>query len=246
MERRRTSRRVSVAEQTADRLRSALTDRRWSVGDKLPSEVALAEEFGVGRSTAREAIQRLARDGLVEVRHGTGIFVVDGPAQAAGGQSIGDLLRRARILEVYEVRRGLEVEAARLAAVRADPAALAVLSGLLDERQLLVGADVDTFVDADLRFHRAVIEAAGNDLLAALFEQFYEPLRAAIATLVRNEPDLPDTSRDHAELLDALRAADPDRAARATVEHFDVVIRLLRGTARGCTGTVASDGAGPR
>ncbi|MBA2324310.1 MAG: FadR family transcriptional regulator [Pseudonocardiales bacterium] len=138
------------------------------------------------------------------------------------------MLRRARILEVYEVRRGLEVEAARLAASRSDPAGLRELDELLAHRQELVGAATETFVDADLKFHREVIALAGNTLLTELYDQFHEPLRGALIALVDCEPDLPDTSGDHAALLAALHAADPDRAAQATADHFNIVIDMLR------------------
>ena len=222
-------RRVTVAQQTAQRLRSELAGGRWAEGDKLPSEAALADELGVGRSSAREAVQSLAREGLLDVRHGTGIFAAR-PPQAAGPRlSVADALRRARIVEVYEVRRAIEVEAARLAAVRIEAAELAAIGALLDDRQHLVGADTAAFVRADLRFHHAVVTAARNRLLLELFEQLHDPLSAAITELVDDEPTLPDTREDHSRLLHALRAADPDAAAHATVVHFDAIIRLLRG-----------------
>jgi DNA-binding FadR family transcriptional regulator len=219
---------VTLAHQAAERLREDLLAGRWSVGAKLPSEVALADELGVGRSTAREAIQRLARDGLVEVRHGSGIFAQD-PASQQRGLSVEDDLRRARIVEVYEVRRAVEVEAARLAATRATAQQLQSMRALLAERQSLVGADTRTFVDADLKFHYAVVRSAGNQLLTELFDQLREPLRTAITELVDSEPETPtDTAGDHEALLAALEARNPDEAARATAIHFDWTIQLLR------------------
>ena len=219
---------VTLAQQAAERLRADLAGGRWAAGVKLPSEVALADELGVGRSTAREAIQSLARDGLVEVRHGSGIFATD-PAPAKRGLTVEDDLRRARIVEVYEVRRAVEVEGARLAATRATPAELQSMRALLAERQALAGADTRAFVDADLEFHYAVVRSAGNKLLTELFDQLREPLRNAITELVDSEPETPaDTAGDHEALLAALEARDPDEAARATVVHFDWTIRLLR------------------
>jgi len=154
------------------------------------------------------------------------------------GLTATDVLRRARILEVDEVRRAVEVEAARLAATRVRPADLDVLSGLL--RQELVGGDTGGFVDADLEFHHAVIAAAGNDLLGTLCDQLHEPLRQTITALAEDEPELPDTGEDHAALLDAIRDADPDRAAEVTVRHFDAIIDLRRPT----RSAPAGDGGG--
>jgi len=162
---------------------------RWSAGERLPSETALAAELGVGRS-----------------------------------------LRRAHIVEVFEVRRGLEVEAARLAAALAstDPDAVRELTAILEQRHGLVGYDTTRFVEADLRFHRAVVDLAGNALLSQLFEQLYEPLRIAITAPTDDEAARPNTRNHNSVLLDAIRHGDPTRAAEAAAQHFEVIIRFAR------------------
>lgn len=222
--------RQRVAREAENLLRADLDGGRWPPGTQLPSEGALAAELGVGRSSAREAIQALARDGHLVVRHGIGTFACARTEHDSSRRSIADLVRRARIIEVYQVRRGLEVEAARLAAARADanPDDLHDLEQILRRRQNLLGHATADFVEADLEFHRAVIALAGNALLRDLFDQFTDALRTAITDLVDHEPTLPDTSKDHADLLDALRGGDAAAAAEATVKHFEVVIDLLR------------------
>jgi len=224
-------RRRSTAREVEDHLRAELDAGRWSAGERLPSETALAAELGVGRSSVREAIQALAREGLVVVSHGTGTFAC-APSEAFGAArvSVADMLRRAHIVEVFEVRRGLEVEAARLAAARAstDPDAVRELTDILEQRHGLVGQDTTRFVQADLRFHRAVVDLAGNALLSQLFDQLYEPLRIAITALTEDEAARPDTRNHHSVLLDAIRHGDPTRAAEAAAQHFEVIIRFAR------------------
>ncbi|MGO4423888.1 FadR/GntR family transcriptional regulator, partial [Streptomyces sp. MCAF7] len=122
-----------VVPQVEGALRDMLREGRWERGERLPNEVMLAAELGVGRSSVREAVRLLARDGLLDVRHGSGTFVTRTEPEQTGqsgqveqsGQTgeldLRHLLRRARLLEVYEVRRALEVEAARLAARRTRP-----------------------------------------------------------------------------------------------------------------------------
>jgi DNA-binding FadR family transcriptional regulator len=83
----------------------------WAPSERIPSEAALAVELGVGRSSIREAIRLLARDGLLEVRHGVGTFVA-AASELEHVDEFTKLLRRSRILEVFEVRRALEIEAA--------------------------------------------------------------------------------------------------------------------------------------
>src|SRR5690242_15697042 len=119
--------RSSLVDQVIERLLAQLQTGNWPLGHKLPPENTLASELGVGRSTVREAVRVLAHNGLLEVRQGSGTFVVamqpvpGSPMnQTHGDQTLQVRLRRAKILDVYEVRRAIELEAARLAATRRD------------------------------------------------------------------------------------------------------------------------------
>ena len=178
-----------VVPQVESRLRELLREGRWPVGGRLPNEVQLAAELGVGRSSVREAIRLLARDGLLDVRHGAGTFVAEAPAEP-----VDVMLRRARLLEVYEVRRALEVEAARLAARRVRPEDVLRLAGSLAQRHELLGAEPEEFVDADLEFHREVVELSGNAVLLGLFDSVRPVLREALVDAVAHEPDMPEVS----------------------------------------------------
>lgn len=226
----------SVVQRVENALRDDLAYGRWQPGERLPSEAALARDLGVGRSSLREAIGVLSREGLLVVRQGSGTFAAEHPPRPeVTGLTRDDhahtsqLVRRARIVEVYQVRRALEVEAARLAAENAGPDDVLALKAALDRRQRSVGGDTDAFVEADTEFHRCVVAITGNSLLLALFDQFREPLGHALAALVDQEP-LPDTADEHAALFDAISAGDPVAAAAATIENFDVIIELFRST----------------
>ncbi|MEU3573265.1 GntR family transcriptional regulator, partial [Kitasatospora sp. NPDC036755] len=103
-----------LAEQAAALLEERIRSGGWPVGGKLPGEVALAAELGVGRSTVREALRTLAAAGMVQSRQGSGVFVTaDRPTGDWAAR-----LRRAELAHVYEVRTVVEVQAARLAAAR--------------------------------------------------------------------------------------------------------------------------------
>src|SRR3954470_579870 len=106
-----------LVEQATEHLREQITGGEWAVGAKLPGETALAKTLGVGRSTVREALRALAGAGLVRPRQGAGVFVV--ATEAA--EDWPTRLRRAAVTDVYEVRMGVEVQAARLAASRRTP-----------------------------------------------------------------------------------------------------------------------------
>ncbi|GHF33958.1 GntR family transcriptional regulator [Amycolatopsis bartoniae] len=214
-----------VVPQVESLLRDRLREGYWKPGERLPNEVRLAAELGVGRSSVREAVRLLARDGLLDVRHGSGTFVAEPPA---GSPDVRGLLRRARLLEVYEVRRALEVEAARLAAQRVRPEDVARLRSGLRRRQELLDADPAEFVAADLEFHRSIVALAGNALLADLFAAAQPVLHDAITEMFRHETPLPDVSDAHTDLLDALERGDADAAAAATVAHLDAIVSELR------------------
>ncbi|MGW4587559.1 FadR/GntR family transcriptional regulator [Amycolatopsis thermoflava] len=220
-------RRGPVVPQVASLLRQRIQRGDWRPGDRLPNEVQLAAEFGVGRSSVREAVRLLAQDGLLDVRHGSGTFVAAGTSDTS---DVRRLVRRARVLEVYEVRRALEVEAARLAAQRVRPEDVERLRADLRKRQDERGGDPAVFVDADLAFHRAVVELSGNALLLSLFTAAEPVLREILTDLVCHETQLPDSSAAHADLLDALERGDPDAAVAATVANLDPVLRGLGST----------------
>ncbi|WP_344596490.1 FadR/GntR family transcriptional regulator [Streptomyces violaceusniger] len=212
-------------------LRAMLAEGRWRPGERLPNEVALAAELGVGRSSVREAVRLLAHDGLVEVRHGSGTYAARPPAPAGDGD-MRRLLRRARLREVYEVRRALEVEAARLAAGRIRPEDIGRLRDHLALREERAGGDPSAFVDADLAFHRTVVELSGNAVLLGLFTSVLPVLREALVEMVSHEPALPDVSCAHADLLDGLARGDADAAIAATVSHLEAVMELFASDTR--------------
>ncbi|MEV5489468.1 FCD domain-containing protein [Streptomyces bobili] len=217
-----------LVEQAAQRLREQITGGHWPVGTRLPGETTLAKELGVGRSTLREALRALAGAGLVQPRHGSGVFVIatepaeDWPAR----------LRRAAVTDVYEVRLGVEVHAARLAAQRRTPEDVTALWAALDGRRAASDADDTAFVDADIALHAAVVAAARNPVLAALFAEFIPVLREALIDLLsltglrENHPGHGDET--HTALVEAVTDGAPDLAASALRTDLEATLKLLR------------------
>jgi len=201
-------------------LQEQIAQGTFAVGDRLPTESALMAQLGVGRSTVREAVRALAHAGLLEVRQGAGTFV-RAPAPTTG--SLAQQLRRAAILEVYEVRRALELETARLAAERRDADDLAALRAHLDRRRAArAGGDDAAFVAADVAFHEAVARAAKNGVLLELYRTFTAALGDALTAQVADAAlDPGDTAPLHEALLHALEKGDAVAAVRATATLID-------------------------
>jgi GntR family transcriptional repressor for pyruvate dehydrogenase complex len=178
----------------------------------------------------------LAHNGFLEVRQGSGTFVVAvQPAisspmnQTAGDQTLQVRLRRAKILDVYEVRRAIELEAARLAVTRRDEDDLARIDAALARREAArLAALNEDYIRADLDFHLAVADAAHNPVLSDLFATFAEVLHEALALLVADEPSRTDARNAHFELARAIRDQDVEAAERATLEHINATIEKLR------------------
>ncbi|MFE2410778.1 FadR/GntR family transcriptional regulator [Kitasatospora sp. NPDC059408] len=219
-----------LAEQAAARIEEQITSGHWPVGGKLPGEVALAKELGVGRSTVREALRALAGAGLVQSRQGAGVFVTaDRPAGDWATR-----LRRAELAHVYEVRTMVEVQAARLAATRRTDADLAAVDTALAARLAAGAADDAAFVDADIALHTAVVAAAHNPVLDDLFAQFVPVLRehlVALVGLLGLRAGDPDHGHDaHAGLVGALHRADAEEAGRVLAEELEATRARLLGT----------------
>ncbi|MFG2778337.1 FadR/GntR family transcriptional regulator [Streptomyces prunicolor] len=202
-----------LVEQAAERLRAQIAAGEWPVGSKLPGETTLAAELGVGRSTVREALRALAGAGLVRPRQGAGVFVV----ATEPAEDWPTRLRRAAVTDVYEVRMGVEVQAARLAASRRTPEDVTAMERALEARRAAAGADDVAFVDADIAFHAAVVAAARNPVLADIFGQFTPVLREGLVELLAltelraHDPNTGDAA--HEALVRAVAEGDAETAA---------------------------------
>ena len=202
-----------LVEQAAERLRAQIAAGEWPVGSKLPGETTLATELGVGRSTVREALRALAGAGLVRPRQGAGVFVV----ATEPAEDWPTRLRRAAVTDVYEVRMGVEVQAARLAASRRTPEDVTAMERALEARRAAAGADDIAFVDADIAFHAAVVAAAHNPVLADIFGQFTPVLREGLVELLAltelraHDPNTGDEA--HEALVRAVVEGDAETAA---------------------------------
>ncbi|MYU36579.1 FCD domain-containing protein [Streptomyces sp. SID8358] len=217
-----------LVEQAAERLREKIADGSWPVGTKLPAETALAASLGVGRSTVREALRALAGAGLVQPRQGAGVFVIATQPE----EDWATQLRRAAVTDVYEVRMSIEVEAAHLAALRRTDEDVRALEGALAGRRAAGSADNAAFVDADIALHAAVVAAAHNPVLTGLFAQFVPVLRTGLIDMLdllglrTADPDHGDA--DHAALVEAVVAGEPDRAGRTLRDELAATLERLR------------------
>jgi DNA-binding FadR family transcriptional regulator len=215
----RTARRSSLVDQVIGQLRDEIVGGSWAVGAKIPPEPVLAETLGVGRNTVREAVRALTHAGLLESRQGDGTYV---RATSELSGAVRRRLETAELVEILEVRRGFEVEAARLAATRRTEADIAAIAVALARRVAAWAAgEHPTFVEADLAFHTAVVEATHNRVLTDLYRDFSAALRASIgaAGVLLEHADVP-----HGPIAAAVEAGDADAATRAAHACLDQIL----------------------
>src|SRR5688572_22594396 len=157
----RVERKPKLSERVVAVLRSQMLSGEIAPGRKLPTENQLTETFGVSRTVIREAIATLAADGLVESRQGAGIFVRDHPTLAFGSISLDIGSKISQALNVLEVRMGIEIESAGLAALRRNSAQEAQIHEAFFEFERLL-AGLQATGRTDFAFHRAIAVATNN------------------------------------------------------------------------------------
>ncbi|MFJ6215861.1 FadR/GntR family transcriptional regulator [Streptomyces sp. NPDC092296] len=204
------ARRTPLSDQVIAQLRGQIASGEWPVGSRIPTESALVEQLGVARNTIREAVRALAHNGLLDIRQGSGTYVL------ATSELAGVMHRRFADSEparVAELRAALEASAAGLAAARRTDRDLELLDVALRRREDAWRAgEPESFVQADAAFHQVVVAAAHNELLTALYADLGEVLRAHLRQDIG--PVLTaDRYVAHDGIVDAVRRGDPESAS---------------------------------
>jgi GntR family transcriptional repressor for pyruvate dehydrogenase complex len=185
----------------------------------LPTERELSAQLGVSRSVVREAAKRLELQGLLEIRQGSGMKVVDKLHKPLNG-SLCLLVpdERERLAQLSEVRLALEPENARLAAARASSADLQALRAC--HERFANSANFEEQVSADGDFHRLIAEASGNKIAALLITSLADLFTASL-THGYSRVTKDTAVADHARILKAILARNPASAAKAMRTHLE-------------------------
>ncbi|MFJ2745628.1 FadR/GntR family transcriptional regulator [Streptomyces sp. NPDC087440] len=203
-------RRSALSDQVITALRNQITSGEWPVGSRIPTEPELVEQLGVARNTVREAVRALAHNGLLDIRQGSGTYVL------ATSELAGVMHRRfadADPLHIAELRSTLESSAGRLAAQRRTDKDVRQLDALLARREeAWASGDAEQFVTADASLHLAVVAASHNDVLIGLYADLGDLLRDWLRLDVGHELR-PEDHMDHARLIEAIRVGDAESAA---------------------------------
>jgi len=206
-------------ERIVDQIERRIVAGDLKVGDQLPAERELAEQFTVSRTAVREAIKALREKGLVEIRLGRGTFVTNGAAGAVR-HSLGLLLKVENgFAELVEVREILEPEIAALAATRITEENIAAMTEAVETMETALD-NSEVFVEADLDFHLALAEATQNPVIPALMDSIIDLLREQRKQTGNVEGGLARGQYYHKRILEAVIKGDPQAARQEMQDHL--------------------------
>lgn len=220
----------SLVQTAIDAVNRYMRESNLKVGDSLPGEGHFAERLGVSRAVMREAFQALAALKLIDVANGRKprVGALDGSVIAT---SLDHALSTSQIkvVDVWEVRRTIEVRTAMLAAANASKAQAERIVELAEQLEAEDHADQQT-TDTDIDFHLAIAEASGNELFHQIVISFVPLMKVAIPQAWRTrqtEDERRDSVDRHRKLAQAIASRDPDGARQWMSAHFDESVGAL-------------------
>jgi len=224
-----------VSDEILVQIKDAVLGGKFQIGDRLPNERLLAEQFGASRTSVREALRGLEQAGVIYIKKGVngGVFVAD-PDHRMVSRPFQTLLqlRKVTMDNIVEARLIFEPEAARLAAQRARPEDLEEMKQVIEKMSEAVetGEPPRSF---DLQFHKLIARAARNPSLEMLSEAMREVASQVITDLHPSIDVLKHVVDRHREVFEAVRKRDGDLAFSVMSKHIiDVRNRLARRSAR--------------
>ena len=221
----RIERKPKLSESVVAAIRKQLQAGEIQPGQKLPTEGQLTETFGVSRTVVREALAKLASEGLVEPRQGAGVFVIEHISTAFGAIASEMGTRDSIALNVLEVRLAIEIESAGLAAIRRNAAQeAAIQEAFFEFERLLLNSEPTG--GADLAFHRAIASATNNPFYVEMLDVLGRRAIPCDVTspwsteLVQSDEYQRGLQREHLVILNAISAGDAEAARDAMRVHL--------------------------
>ncbi len=221
-----------VADKVASQLKKAISQGVFKVGERLPSELELADQMGVSRPSVREAIQQLALLGILETVHGGGSIVknlteqeIQRPIELIFAEDT------QRVLELTEIRLFMEAWAVRKAAKNRTAADLDQMRKYLQEMEDDFEKGINRF-ELDLMFHNAIASATHNVIYLHFINSVYGLINYSIKIhrerVLYGRQDQMRILKDHRRIFNAIKDREPDAAEAAIKDHLGFVVREFK------------------
>lgn len=223
-----------LPDEIAKNISEAIESGQLKPGDRLPTEQALSDQFGVARTVVREAISLLKYDGVIQSRRGVGAFIAQAGGRSAFRISPACFEKRKQLVQLLQVRTGVQADASALAALARTDGQLSGIGNYLKEMMSAVAQGneaIERRVDAEFAFYRAITEASGNDyyveFVGMIESKIMENLRSVAIKNARAAEWGVDVLAEHQTVFDAISARDAEAARMATRSHFERAARRL-------------------
>lgn len=215
-----------LSQSIADTILSMITiEKRFAPGDKLPSEIELAAELNISRTTLREAVKLLAGYNVLEIQRGRGTFVTETAFQHKQDlEPMCDIKVNAK--DLYEMRLIFEPEAAFLAAVRGTDQEIKRITDFGRRIEQEIASGLDRTGD-EHSFHKAIAQATHNEFMNQLMPILYQAITKGVSLSVRSDKALRDTVNDHRMIMEFLEQRNGEGAKNAMKIHIMHAMREL-------------------
>jgi len=202
--------RKNLADEVAGHLQQQICSGRYAIGQQLPIEPELMQQFGVGRSSIREAVRLLVNAGLVRVQQGLGTFII---SQQAMGEPLAQRFHRAHFHDLNEVRLLLEVKIAEKAALHRTREDIAQMKNFLKKRgEYAKARNIDACMQADIDFHTSIAIASKNEIMVDLYKTIATHLKQSFLERYADTKPFQESQDLHKALLQSIINKDPAQA----------------------------------
>lgn len=222
------ARRTPLANEVANKLAGYIFQEKYVPGDRIPNEFELAERFGVGRGTIREAVKLLVARNVLEIRPAKGTFVCENPGLMDDPIGINFTANKLEVTrDMYELRILLECYAVRRAVHNITGEQIEYLTGLADGIRDSI-EDHETCAKYDVEFHRYIAEHCGNCAMPLVLPVIHRTIEEYNRLeLARHWQE---SNKGHYAIIEALKKHDPDLAEKEMMDHLAYGKRQIGGT----------------
>ncbi len=225
----------TVVTQAMERIKSLIASGIYKVGDRIPTEQELADRFGSGRSSIREAIKIFQHLGILESRVPKGTFLCDRSHISSEAITWCILLGNDDMWEIIELREVIEERSFDhfIRRCTADKQWMKeVMNRLSSETEVMKTAvetgSIEQLIQADYNFHAEIIKAGNNSLFFAIYRTLHAFMQEEIRKTYQSMKDLMDVYRDHRQMLEVICSGNIEKAIARHQNHFSRIKRLLR------------------
>ena len=219
--------RIRVFEQAVEQLRSAIIEGQYRLGDQLPTEQELCAVLEVSRSSVREALRVLEAEGIIESRRGSGTYVSQQLSKlATRGEILKWLAQREEsVIQILEVREGIEWLTASLVATTPDDTVIRNLNTIIEQQWAGIKSagrdpDVIELADLDVQFHLAISAASGNEIAHEIIAHIVPAFSAANRAVLWAGGNVEVSIREHEDIATAIEEASSSAAEKAMRQHI--------------------------